>query len=198
MTFTRSPLSLCIILLALPTTLVAQSVQRPIELGIDAALVRESTDNLTGTSFQLPISRFRVGFHLSDAISVEPSISFIYGRSTFENPVTGEENTSSGTGYELDLGMLYHFRTDRTKAQPYVRPFFGLHGSSNNNDSGFDSSVNKLAFGGGVGFKFPASNRLGTRLELGFAHETEDDSENGGGPSRDSFYLAFGLSFFTR
>ena len=25
--------------------------------------------------------------------------------------------------YDLDVGLLYHFRTDRTKAQPYLRPF---------------------------------------------------------------------------
>ena len=184
-----------------PTTLVAQDVQdarRPIELGIDAAVVRERSDNITATSFRLPIGRFRVGFHLTDAISLEPSVAFAYARSTIENRTTGEETSGSGTGYELDVGMLYHLRTDRSRMQPYLRPFLGVHGSSSDSDSGFETSATKLAFGGGLGFKFPMANRLGTRLELGFSHETEDDSDNGGGPSRNSFYVAFGLSFFTR
>ena len=200
MTRSRLKLFVCIaaaVAVAAPSMLVAQS-PRPIELGIDAALVRESTDDATGTSFRVPVGRFRVGFPLSNALSLEPSIAFAYGRSTFESPTTGEDITSSGTGYELDLGLLYHFRTDRSAMQPYLRPFLGVHGSNTETDGGFESSIRQLAVGGGIGFKFPATDRLATRLELGFSHEAEDDSDDGRGPSRNSFYLAVGLSFFTR
>lgn len=198
MTFTRFTMFALIAGLALPRAVIAQDGQRPIELGIDAAVVRQSADNRTNTSFQLPVGRFRVGFPISDAISLEPSIALSYGRSTFENPATGEDITSSGTAYELDFGLLYHFRTDRTRAQPYVRPFLGIHGFSSEADGGFESSSNQFALGAALGFKIPASSRLGTRLEIGFSHETEDDSDDGGAPSTNSIFFAVGLSFFTR
>ena len=199
MTLSRFTTFALIAALAVPCTLVAQdSGQRPIELGIDAALVRETSDQVTSTAFRLPVGRFRVGFPLTDALSLEPSIALSYARSTFENPVTGEEISGSGTGYELDLGFLFHLRTDRSKAQPYIRPFVGIHGSNSENDQGFDNSVNQLAVGAGLGFKIPATNRLGTRIEVGFAHEAEDDSDDGGGPSRNAIFLSLGLSFFTR
>lgn len=201
MSFTRSQVFTLMVAFVLPSILVAQdtqSAQRPIELGIDAAVVRESSDDVTATSFRLPVGRFRVGFHLSEAFSLEPSVAFSYARSTIENRATGDETTLSGTGYELDLGLLYHLRTGRSSVQPYVRPFVGVHGSRTKGDNGFESSVTKPAFGAGLGFKFPMANRLGTRLELGYSHEAEDDSDIGGGPSRDAFFVAFGLSFFTR
>jgi hypothetical protein len=198
MTFTRFKTFALIAGLAAPTLVGAQDAQRPIELGIDAAVVRQSGDNRTTTFFQLPVGRFRVGFHMSDAISLEPSIALSYGRTTFENPATGQDITSSGTAYELDFGLLYHIRTDRSKAQPYVRPFVGIHGSNSESDGGFDASTNQFALGAALGFKVPATNRLGTRFEIGFSHETEDDSDDGGAPSSNSIFFAIGLSFFTR
>jgi hypothetical protein len=48
----------------IPHTLIAQrrTASRPIELGIDAALIHESSDNASSTRITLPVDRFRVGF----------------------------------------------------------------------------------------------------------------------------------------
>lgn len=176
--------------IAVPQLLAAQRAapKRPIELGIDAALVYESSDNVKQTSLTLPISRFRVGFFLSDAISLEPSLSLQYSHAKFENPVTGAERTSSGTAYDVEVGLPYHFATDRTRSQPFIRPFFGIRGFNGDNES-----ATQAVFGGAIGVKVPASTRLATRFEFGFAHLGEDEPVF---QSSNRIFGSFGLSFF--
>jgi hypothetical protein len=178
--------------IAVPHLLAAQEAasRKPIELGFDAALTRESSDQAKQTSLTVPVPRIRVGFFLTDAVSLEPSVRFQYSRSTFEDPFTGNDVTSSGKSYDADLGLLYHFSTDRTRSQIYVRPFVGIRGFSGEGDSDSQTS-----FGGGLGLKLPAADRLGLRLEVGYARFAEDVPTFG---ATDQLFASFGLSFFTR
>ena len=85
-----------------------------IELGIDGALSYESSDNVKTTSITLPVTKFRVGFFVSDAVSFEPSLALQYSRTTFESSVTGDEETFSGTAYDVDFGLLSFLHRSRT------------------------------------------------------------------------------------
>jgi hypothetical protein len=184
--------------IVIPQLLGAQGAgpRRPIELGVDAALAYESSDPVDGVSLNVPVPRLRVGFFLSDALSFEPSLSFNYSRATFHNDITGDDNTFSSTGYELDFGLLYHFSTDRTQKQDYIRPLIGLNGFSSGNDGDEnDNSASQVVFGAGLGVKIPATSRLATRLEAGFSHRAEDEPRL---PSSNRLYASVGLSFFTR
>ena len=98
--------------------------------------------------------------------------------------------------YDLDVGLLYHFRVDRKKAQPYVRPFVGIRGFNSDSDSeSFDDSGNQVSFGAGLGYKVPLADRFGTRIEVGYAHSSENEPSF---PESTRLYLSFGLSFLTR
>jgi hypothetical protein len=163
---------------------------RPIELGIDAALTYESSDNVKQTALTLPVSKFRVGFFMTDAVSLEPSVSLQYSRTTIENPVTGNDRTSSGTSYDLDFSLLYHFATDRTHSQPFIRPFFGIRGFN-----GEGNSASQALFGGAIGVKAPVATRLAARFEFGVTHFAEDEPEFA---SSNRIFGSFGLSFFAR
>src|SRR4029079_18538641 len=190
MTFARVTL-FAIAATIIPHTVVAQrrAAPRPIELGIDAALIHESRDNAGVTTIALAADRLRGGFFLSDAVSFEPSLAIRYARVTFEDPQTGRDETSSGTSYEMDFGLLYHFSTDRAQTQTYMRPFVGIRGSSGDGNHG-----SQAVFGAGLGFKKPLSNRVGARFEVGYAHRTEDEPSF---PSTNSLFFSLGLSFFT-
>ena len=197
MTFARlTNVALAAAAVIIPQLLVAQDAgpRRPIELGIDAALTYESSDAADGVSFTVPVPRLRVGFFLSDAVSLEPSLAFNYSRSTFHSDLTDEDITISGSSYVLDFGLLYHFSTDRTKKQVYVRPLIGLSGFSSGDDDN-DDSASQVAFGAGLGVKLPSTNRLATRLEAGFVHRSEDEPRL---PSSNRIYGSVGISFFTR
>ena len=174
-----------------PPALAAQGTgaKRPIELGVDAALAYESGDRVKATTLSIPITRFRAGFFLSDAVSFEPSMALHYRHVTVESQVTGDETTFSGTDYDFDFGLLFHFSTDRTQGQTFIRPFVGLRGTSGDGGSGSQGS-----FGLALGVKKPLVSRLAGRFELGFAHATDDDDF----PASNQLFLAFGLSFFTR
>ena len=178
-----------------PQVLGAQrtGAKRPIELGIDAALAYQSGDRVKATTLSIPVTRFRAGFFLSDAVSFEPSIALHYSHVTVENQATGNETTSSGTDYDFNLGLLFHFSTDRTRGQTFIRPFVGLRGFSGESDFG-SSSGSQGSFGLALGVKNPLTSRLASRFELGFAHATDDNDF----PASNQIFLAFGLSFFTR
>jgi hypothetical protein len=163
--------------------------RRPIEIGMDAALSYESADDISQTAFTLPVPRVRIGFFVSEAISLEPIFSLQYARTKDDDPIFGG-GTSSFTQYDLAVGLLYHFSPDRTRSQVYLRPFAGIRGFS-----GEDDSASQPMIGAGLGLKFPATNRLGTRLEAGFTHRFEDEPVFN---ESNQLFLAFGLSFFTR
>ena len=167
-------------------TLVASASRaqdRPIELGIDAGLTVGLGDN-SFTTINIPAQAFRVGFFVQDNISIEPKVGI---NST---SVNGHRNTN----YRAELGLLYHFFRPgmRSYSSPgprssfYVRPFAGIVGASNN-----DNSDTRGLLGAGVGIKVPLVNRLASRFEANIAHTFGDASSNELG-------ILAGLSFFTR
>ena len=195
MTFARSALLTLLTLTAggiVPGSLDAQGAgpRRPIELGMDAALSYESEDNVSVTALTLPVTRFRVGLFLSDALSLEPAVAFRYARVSVENPVTGDDRTQSGSAYDLALGLLYHFRQDRAQSQPYLRPFVGISGFTGDGPSG-----SQISLGGALGMKIPLGDRLGSRIEVGYTRRVENEPDFQSG---NELFLGFGLSFFTR
>jgi hypothetical protein len=148
------------------------------EIGMDAGLGFRLTDP-SGTALSIPIQSIRMGFFLSPALSIEPSLGL----------VSFSGSGLSGTDYSVGVGALYHFSPSRAANQFYVRPFLNINGSSG--DAGSGSSV---AFGVGGGLKMPLRDRIATRFEANFAH---DGGRNGGGSS-DMIGLLAGLSFYTR
>lgn len=171
-------------LIALASTASAQRTTRSSmasanpspELGVDAGL-QFTLDDPKTTSFQIPIQGIRMGFYLSPAISLEPSLRLNY--TSFD----GGHITTYGVG----LGMLYHFSTSRAANQLYVRPFIGLDGISG--DGGSDSA---FSFGAGFGVKVPMGNRFATRWEANFSHASND------GATQNAIGLLAGLSVYTR
>jgi len=146
------------------------------ELGVDAGL-QFTLDSPRTTSFQVPIQGIRMGFYVSPAVSIEPSI---YLNST------SFEGGGSLTTYGVGLGMLYHFSTSRAAKQMYVRPFIGLDGFSGSGNS--DSAFN---FGGGFGVKVPVGDRFASRFEANLSHASNN------GASQNAIGLLAGLSVYT-
>jgi hypothetical protein len=193
-------LSLCTLVAVCATThvAIAQDTKsgHPIELGIDAAISRQTNDLANTTVLMLPVTQFRVGFFASNAISIEPSAAFVFASQTVKNTLTGGDVSAKGTTYDLDLGLLYHFQTDRLKPQPYIRPFVGIRGFHNSSDTdGLDGSGSQTSLGAGIGVKMPLAERLGGRVELGYRHNADNAPEF---QASNSVFLSFGLSYFTR
>lgn len=147
------------------------------EIGMDAGILFRLTSP-SATNIAIPLPLVRMGFFVSPALSIEPSLGL--------NSFSG--GGLSGTDYTVGVGALYHFSPSRAASQFYVRPFVSINGSSGNLGSG--SSV---AFGVGGGLKIPLRDRIATRLEANFAH---DGGRNGGG-STDMLGLLAGLSVYT-
>jgi hypothetical protein len=159
------------LLLVLPPSVSAQS--RPTELGIDAGALIDLSDD-TNVILGLPVQNLRVGFFISDAISIEPQISFTYFN------LTGD----SGVAVDGEIGPVFHLSPNRSRSQAYLRPFGGISYVSD------DDAV--FLLGGGVGIKLPVAERLAVRLEASYAHGFVDF---GGG---DLLTIGTGISFFTR
>lgn len=155
------------------------SAQRPIELGIDGGVQFDLEEPKT-TVIGLPFQAMRVGFFLSDKISLEPSVAFNWIK-------TSGEDSFSTLG--LDAGLLYHFSTDASASQLYVRPLAGI-----SRVSGGGESWNQFQVGGGLGVKLPMADRLKLRLEGNIRHGLESDDI----PSGTALGLTVGFSFFTR
>lgn len=163
--------ALAALLLVLPRSAAGQD--RPVELGIDAGALIDLSDD-TDVIAGVPLQSLRVGFFVSDAISIEPQVSFTYFN------VPGE----SGVAVDGEIGPLIHLSPDRSRQQAYVRPFGGI--------SYVTDGETVFRLGGGVGVRIPVAERLATRLEASYAHGFTDF---GGG---DILALRVGLSFFTR
>ena len=165
------------VVLLVPTLLNAQG--QPVELGVDGGLTI-SFNGSTSTSFQLPFQSLRAGFFPSDAVSLEPVVSVSYLK--FE-----EVDAIYTLG--LEFGALLHFISDRSRAQPYFRPFAGFQLLAAGGES-----LSQFHAGGGFGVKVPVANQLAVRLEVGFQHGFKNEDLSGG----NSITAAVGLSFFTR
>jgi hypothetical protein len=146
------------------------------ELGVDAGL-QFGLDDPKTTSFQVPIQGIRMGFYVSPAISIEPSVRFNH---------TSISGGGSFTDYGVGVGLLYHISTSRMANQLYVRPFIGLDGISG--DGGSDSA---FSFGAGFGVKVPIGSRFASRWEANFS------SASNNGNSQTAIGLLAGLSVYT-
>jgi hypothetical protein len=144
------------------------------ELGVDAG-VMFTLDDPRVTAFQVPIQGIRMGFFVSPAISIEPSIRL--------NTVS-VSGAGSDTDYRIGVGLLYHFAPNRAANQMYVRPFIGF-----SDDTGIDSG---LDFGAGFGVKIPIANRFASRFEANLTHFSND------GNTWNALGLLAGLSVYTR
>jgi hypothetical protein len=153
--------------MALPTSGTAQG--RPVELGIDAGGSFELSGSNT-VVVGLPTQDFRVGFFVSDAISVEPRVAFTHV----------EQDGSSLTAVSAQLGPVIHFSPDRSRTQGYVRPFAGINYLTDYG-SGFTA-------GGALGVKLPLVERLAARVEGSYVH---------GFDSGNALGFTVGLSFLT-
>ncbi len=97
-----------------------------------------------------------MGFAVTPNLSLEPSASL--------DLVSADG--SRFTSYTLGVGALYHFSTDRTRLQPYVRPFIEYFHSSTTTSSGATVSAGgSTIYGAGLGVKLPVNDRLAWRLE---------------------------------
>jgi hypothetical protein len=171
------------------------SQRKPIELGMDASVMHETSDRVDATALSVPVSRLRIGLFLTNTISLEPSLQFGYSRVTFKNVLGRGDVTNSTSSYDVDLGLMVHFRPERTKAQPYVRPFLGIRGyTSSVEGSQSDGSASQTSFGAAAGVKVPFADRLGGRFEVGYAHDAENRPQFA---AANRLFLTFGVSFFT-
>jgi hypothetical protein len=163
--------------LALALTASAAGAQRgtlPIEFGVDGG-VTIGFDDPSTTVVSIP-QAVRVGFFMTDRVSLEPRFSF----NSFS------QGGVSVRSYALELGALFHPGGYRTGSRIYIRPFVGVEGVG-----GTGGSDNDVYLGGGVGVKLPfADRRFAARLEANLAHvfdEGDNDTRLG---------LLFGISAF--
>ena len=174
-----------VVLAALLLAAVAPSAEaqrsrgsRPIEFGIDGG-VSFGLDEPRVHVVSLPIPRFRVGFHMTNKVAIEPAFHFTS---------TNVQGGGSFRTYAFDLGLVYSPAGDRVGKGFYGRPFVGLAGFST---SGAGSDSDGYA-GIGAGLKLPFNDRrLATRLETNYTHGFGDGGSNDIG-------VLIGLSFFTR
>lgn len=169
----------------LATALLATTILTPIasraqdttfiELGIDAQVVRNNAGS-GSTAASLPVGRFRIGWQVNPAWSVEPFIS----------ATAVSAGSTRVSNYTIGLGALYHFATDRAKAQPYVRPYLSTT-QSHTKTSTLDAKNASLTLGAGLGIKIPMDRNIQWRLEGAYENQVGD-----------SHFLAIaGISFFT-
>ena len=168
--------------LALVLAPVVANAQKPVELGVDLGFAYQLSNNY-GKYWTLttPVD-LRAGFMMNDNIELEPRVTVLYAK-----PSGG----SSFHQVDAILGLLYHLSTDRTRSQIYIRPFAELQSTG-----GGGNSLSQFGFGGGLGVKLPASDRMAWRIEGGFSTLLKKSGTNGA-PSASFIYALFGFSFFT-
>ena len=206
-------------LLALPLRAAAQGRAGSVELGFDGGFEFSNVEDLEldddgdeidvefGDRFDIgvPIQRFRVGYHASDLISIEPSIGLDYFK--IEDPTDdGDDADVSQTNLNLALALLVHFRGDPDIPVAYglLRGTYNLTdvnlGDDDDDDDlppglGGEDSASQLGLGVGVGVKLPVADRLDVRLEGSYERrfENEDDFL----PSSNNYILNVGFSWYT-
>lgn len=171
-----------LLILAGATAVDAQ--QRPIELGMDGGFVFTSPD-IDGVDstfdISLPFQYFRVGFFMTDHVSLEPVLSF--QRLDFGDDVNLTRFSVLGT-------LLYHFSPDRTRPQFYAQAGGGLEFV----DSSEGDSATQWVVGAGAGVKTPVMDHLALRFGLMYLRAFENDDFW----AYNAFRGQVGFSFFTR
>jgi hypothetical protein len=160
----------------------------PVELGIDGG-VTFGLDDPKVTQITIPGQRFRIGFFMSDAVSLEPAVALNY---------LSADDVSS-TDFAGELGVLLHAAPGASGSRFYVRPFAGFDYVRFHDDratNGGSSSATRTDIGAGVGIKTPIASRLHARFEANFAHRFDDSDV--GDNSGNQLGLRAGLSFYTR
>ncbi len=159
----------------------------PIELGVDAALVRDDATDVTTLS--IPLRRLRAGFFLSPLLSLEPTLA--YERAS--------RDATSASRFAGDLGLVAHLTGQpvgraRTPSL-FARPFVGVARRGVSSDErDFDESATQASVGVGLGLKLPVADRLAWRVEGTYARALETDDL----PAANRVGLNVGLSFHTR
>ena len=176
----RSTLSVLLLLVAIPASATGQ--RRPIEVGFDAAFTRFSVegadlDNNDVIQIAIPIQGFRVGFLLSDLVSLETALSHVYVSSDGE----------SASDFSLAGGLLYHLSPPVTTTTFYL----GLSGAVNILDLPEDSDTQFGLFGE-AGFKVLTGDSLGFR----FAGFFQRAFESNGRFASNGVGVSVGVSFF--
>lgn len=179
----RFPLLVAMLAFAASPAL-AQSSMGPIEIGFDASISRvtvgaDGAESTSLTAAQLPLQSVRVAIPVMRYLSIEPAVSVLYFSAD------GESQTS----FSGEIAGLIHLSPDRTKIQPFLRPFVGYdHDTVLSGSSG-----DRMTFGGGLGMKVPAGSRFAFRVEGRYRHFAEVDET-----TLNSIGLVLGLSFFTK
>jgi opacity protein-like surface antigen len=156
------------------------------ELGVDMAFSYETESELFGImlpgggsaeSIVGPQGAVRIGFFLSDAVSLEPATSF--------NLLSGDSETL--TVWAFALKLQYHFNADPGRARPYlgIGPTFTLV------DLGGESS-SQFGLTGELGVKLPINEHVGARLAASYTRGFENDDFG----SRNILAAVFGISVF--
>jgi opacity protein-like surface antigen len=194
-------------LVVAPRSITAQGRAGGVELGFDAGVefsnvedididdgpAIESGDELR---FGVPIQRFRVGYHASDLISIEPSVGLDYFR--VEDPTDDTDDAdASATDLEIGLALLIHFRSDPDNPVAYAiaRGTYNMLDINEPGGDEDDDSLTQVGAGVGVGVKLPVADRLDVRLEGMFERrfENEDDVI----PNSNNYQLNVGFSWYT-
>ncbi len=209
--------SIAVALVALHASseLRAQGRAGGVELGFDGGVEFSNVENLDRpedeggdvefgdrTRIGLPIQRFRVGYHASDVVSIEPSIGLDYLK--VEDPTDDSDDADlSRTDLTLGLGVLIHFRRDPDNPVAYgiLRGTYNLSDRNAGDDgddgplAGSDESQSQFGAAAGIGVKLPVADRLDVRLEGTFERrfENEDDFL----PSSNNYQLNAGFSWYT-
>ncbi|MBA2564425.1 MAG: porin family protein [Gemmatimonadetes bacterium] len=203
---------LALAFLASPSALTAQGRAGGVELGFDGGVEFSNVEDLDqdagdpGTSIEfgdrtsigIPIQRFRVGYHASEVISIEPSIGLDYEK--IEDPTDGSDDADlSATNLDLGLGILIHLRRDPDNPVAYglLRASYLLTDINLGDDAaaGTDDSFAQFGAAAGIGVKLPIADRLDVRLEGSYERRFENADD--GLPSSNNYQLKTGFSWYT-
>jgi opacity protein-like surface antigen len=156
-----------------------------IEIGFDTGLTLRLNSDKNGfeyenqTAINIPLQSVRVGFFVSDQLSIEPAIGFSY------LDVGDTSITQLGAGANLQ----YHFTADATRTRFYI----GAGGGLNLLDIG-DEQETQFGLGAGLGVKLPIASRMAIRIEGSFSRFFESDLL----PGANVIGALVGFSFFTK
>jgi opacity protein-like surface antigen len=169
--------------IGLPSQLDAQSGS--VEIGFDTGLTytmysdTDFTDSDNQTSINVPQQSIRLGFFVSDQLSIEPVVGFSY-----TDNFLGESLTQLAVAGRV----LYHFSADPT------RPRFYLGGGAGFNlIDFFDQQETQFGVGGGLGVKLPIADQMAIRIEGSFSRYFETDALL----ANSVIGAVVGFSFFT-
>jgi hypothetical protein len=171
-------LYVCAAVAATASAAGAQQRQLPAELGVDAG-VSIGFDTPRVTVVQIPEPAIRLGFYMSDRVSLEPKVGF----------ASIHDDAGTFTAFSAQLGLLFHFENNPVGRGLYARPFVGVLGEKS---TGY--SENRSVVGGGLGVKEAFSNRFASRIEVNYSHISAVNDE----PATNNLGFLFGISVFSR